>query len=191
MRDQQRKPRWGSATRCPKSRAPVTLAPLVLLAALLLYGAPAFAARGHVFTGTIGEPCPSEPCAGAHLKEPVAVAVNEATGYIYVLDKGGSGVQGRVVVFTAKGALSLTNPEFNGSGALLGEGAAAGSLGNLGELETGRFEEPEAIAVDNSCTLKNLSPAECEAKDPSDGDVYVLDSGHRAIDKQLHPKANI
>lgn len=57
------------------------------LAALLALAAPALAARGHEFTGTIGTPCTAEPCGPGELKEPTAVAVNEATGDVYVVDK--------------------------------------------------------------------------------------------------------
>jgi hypothetical protein len=57
------------------------LAPLALtITALLVLAAPALAARGHEFTGTIGTPCTAEPCGPGELKEPTAVAVNEATG---------------------------------------------------------------------------------------------------------------
>jgi hypothetical protein len=65
------------------------------LAALLALAAPALAARGHVFDPdlTIGEPCTAEPCAPGELKEPSAVAVNEATGDVYVVDQGNNRVQ--------------------------------------------------------------------------------------------------
>jgi hypothetical protein len=63
--------------------------PLGLVAALLAVTASsALAARGHVFDHTIGEPCTAEPCGPGELKEPTAVAVNEASGDVYVVDQG-------------------------------------------------------------------------------------------------------
>lgn len=64
--------------------------PLGLAAAFLaLTASSAFAARGHEFTGvTIGTPCTAEPCGPGELKEPTAVAVNEATDNVYVVDQG-------------------------------------------------------------------------------------------------------
>jgi hypothetical protein len=118
--------------------------------------------------------------------------VNEADGDIYVVDKGEVGAaHGRVVRFDAAGAFQS---EFNGSGLLAGEGEEAGAGGQAGEIKTGRFEAPNAIAVDNSCALRKLKEpgltlAACEAADPSNGDVYVVDAGeehegeHRVVDK--------
>jgi hypothetical protein len=60
---------------------------LTITALLALAASPAFAARGHEFTETIGTPCTAEPCGPGELKEPTAVAVNEATGDVYVVDK--------------------------------------------------------------------------------------------------------
>jgi DNA-binding beta-propeller fold protein YncE len=187
-----------SCLRRPASLAALTF---VCATALLALTAPsALAARGHEFDPnlTLGKPCTEAVCGPEELKEPTAVAVNETSGEIYVLDQGND----RVVRFSSSGAVL---GEFNGSGEVPGEGAAAGSLGNPGEVETGRFEfptgqtppEPQngALAVDNSCHLKEvetgtpLSVAECESFDPSDGDVYVIDPGfehpgeHLVIDK--------
>jgi DNA-binding beta-propeller fold protein YncE len=134
---------------------------------------PAFASRGHAFESTFGEPCVAEPCEG-RLKEPDGVAVNEATGQVYVVDKGAN----RVARFSGAGAYEA---EFDGSGTLPGEGKVAGS--GAGEVETGRFERPEGIAVDNSCALAKISEPACKEGDPSAGDVYVLDGGHLVIDK--------
>jgi hypothetical protein len=124
------------------------------------------------------------------LRKPIAVAVGEEANQVYVLDEGEPGQFGRVVRFNADGTLVKTGEvEFDGSGSH-GEGTAAGGGVNPGEIPTGRFEEPAGIAVDNSCALRKLkepklSLAECEADDPSNGDVYVVDSGinHRVIDK--------
>lgn len=84
------------------------------------------------------------------LSEPAGVAVNEETSDVYVVDKG----HDRVEELNATGTVVLG--EFNGATA-----------------PTGAFEDPEAIAVDNSG----------DPLDPSAGDVYVADVGHSAIDK--------
>ena len=139
-----------------------------LLIVLFFSTGSAMASRGHAFSGSFGGHCLAEPCEGT-FKEPSGVAVNEATGEVYVVDRGESGVHGRVVRFNEEGQFVS---EFNGSGALAGEEHAAGSLKEPGEIETGRFEEPEGIAIDNS-------------EGASKGDVYVVDAGaaHRVIDK--------
>jgi hypothetical protein len=160
--------------------------PLLLLSSLA-FAAPALAARPHVFTGEFGKPCALQPCQGEFLQKPSDVAVGEEAGQVYVLDEGEPGQFGRVVRFNTDG--TKVEGEFDGSGTH-GEGTAAGGDLQLGEIPTGRFEEPDGIAVDNSCALRKLKEpklaiATCEAEDPSNGDVYVLDSGstHGVIDK--------
>jgi DNA-binding beta-propeller fold protein YncE len=139
--------------------------------ALTLTAAPALAFRGHAFTGvSFG----GSGSGNGQLDEPTDVAVNEATGDVYVTDKGNN----RVEVFDASGSYV---GQFNGSGTLPGEGKAAGS--GPGEIATGEFEGPTQIAVDNSCKLHNLSGAACKVFDPSNEDVYVLDEGHFVVDK--------
>src|SRR4051794_601716 len=110
----------------PRTR--LTLICLCALGALLLGSGQALASRGHEFTGSFGELCSTESCAGASLKKPNGVAVNEATGDVYVVDEGAN----RVVRFDREGAFES---EFNGSGTLPGEENAAGSLGEPGEVE--------------------------------------------------------
>ncbi len=140
------------------------------------------ASRGHEFSGTFNTTlCIAEPCTGVSLKKPNGVAVNEASGQVYVVDEGAN----RVVRFDKEGNFVS---EFNGSGLLAGEEHAAGSLEEPGEVETGKFLEPQMIAIDNSCVIRKLSePAlaqlKCEEEDPSDGDVYVVDAGNGVIDK--------
>jgi hypothetical protein len=150
----------------------------VSLLGLLVWSSPAEASRGHAFERSFSEPCVAEPCEG-RLKEPDGVAVNEATGDIYVVDKGAN----RVARFTEGGTYQA---EFNGSGLLPGEQKAAGGGGGAGEVETGRFVRPEGIAVDNACHLHGLTEATkptCAEFDASNGDVYVVDAGHQVIDK--------
>ncbi len=118
----------------------------------LLYSASASAQRLHVFSSSFG----GTGSGPGKFLQPGALAVNDATGDVYVIDRGNR----RVEVFSATGAFLS---EFNGSGtpakAFAWEPVAEGSEGS--------------IAVDNS-----TSPS-----DPSRGDVYVVDAGHGAIDK--------
>jgi sugar lactone lactonase YvrE len=128
---------------------------LCALAWVVLYcGAPALAARSHVFSTSFG----TRGSGNGQLDEPYGVAVNESTHDVYVVDKGND----RVEVFSSAGVYI---GQFNGSGTLAGEGSAA---------PTGQFSAPESIAVDNSGNLLT---------DPSAGDVYVADTGHKVIDK--------
>ena len=151
-------------------------AALAVLAMLSLTVAPALAARGHVFTGSFGSP----GSGAGQLGEPGGIAVNEATGDIYYLDK----TNDRVEIFNSTG--TMFEGEFNGSGlglgmlgsgTLLNEGKAAGSGGLPEEVLRGRFDEPVGIAVDN------------DPSSPSHGDVYVADSrGNRDSEKPVVDK---
>src|ERR1700721_277350 len=104
----------------------LTLAPLLALIVFSLFATPALTARGHVRSPlpAFGGVCLSTPCEGA-LEEPSGIAINEATGDLYVVDRGGN----RVVRYNDEGKYES---EFNGSG-LLGEGKAAGSGGGTEE----------------------------------------------------------
>ncbi len=144
----------------------------------------AWAERGHILSSQkIGSPG-SGP---GQLKEPVGLAVNEATGMVYVADKGND----RVQWFDA--ATGQVEGEINGSGKLKNakgeefEGKEAGGGGLADEEKTGTFLEPEAVAVDNSCKLHHLTevsqPKTCKEEYPSNGDVYVIDSGHNVVNK--------
>ena len=99
------------------SRRPLWLiAGLSLLAILLACATPALASRAHEYTTTFGEPCTVEPCEGEHLKQPEGVAVSEATGDVYVVDKGAN----RAVRFNSEGVFQseFTGPNATGSGTL-------------------------------------------------------------------------
>jgi DNA-binding beta-propeller fold protein YncE len=198
----------------------VSVVLFVLAGVGVLSGAPAEAARGHV---------PASPItpAGAHaLNEPAGVAVDEATGDVYVVDKGND----RVEYFNEQGVFQgeFTGPSAQGTGTLTegsstieeaaattgaftvgeeisGEGIPAGTtitgIPAAGILETSNpveehksgilvplkahqpFAGPEGIAIDNSCVLRKLAEPKCRTEDPSDGDVYVVDAGHEAVDK--------
>jgi hypothetical protein len=172
----------------PNKKTSLLLLPALVAAALALSATPALAARGHVFSGTFGKPGTGP----GELSEPGGVAVNEATGVVYVVDKAA----GRVEYFA--GNIGETTPlgEFDGSGTL-GEGTAAGGGGQPDEVVTGKFLEPDDIAVDNSCReqrpvlTETSTPLTCKEFDPSYGDVYVVDVGnsvsgdvgHKVVDK--------
>jgi hypothetical protein len=146
----------------------LTLTVVVSLCALAgglcaLSAAPALAARGHAFGFKFGEPCVSEPCGNGQLKEPSGVAVNEATGRVYVIDTGDE----RIERFSAAGAYEA---QFNGA-----ETPAKAFVFAFGASN--------GIAVDNSCYFKGLTGEACEKADPSNGDVYVVDQTHKVVDK--------
>lgn len=183
----------------------LVLALMSVLSAVGALPAPALAARGHEFGGAFGwgvlngaselQRCSGEPplkppvcepsgIAGdgpGQFRQPGAIAINEATGTIYVVDKAND----RVEIFNASGR--KFEGEFNGSGWRASEGMGAGGGGVGGEASlasaeaaTGRLDEPEGIAVDNSCVQLHLSEADCKKEDPSNGDVYVVDTtGHK------------
>jgi DNA-binding beta-propeller fold protein YncE len=145
---------------------------LLLLTFLAFSAVPAMAARGHELSGTIGEP----GSAPGQLNAPSAVAVSEATGDVYVLDEG----NGRVEWF---GSTGVFKGQFDGSGIFEVEGETkTGAHPELPFLFSGETQV-SGIAVDNSCALEGLAEPKCHETDPSNGDVYVIDSGHEAIDK--------
>jgi len=154
------------------------LATLCALAGVLVFAAaPTFAARGHAFGSSFGE----KGSGNGQFEEPSGVAVSEASGDVYVVDKGNN----RVEYFSASGTYL---GQFNGSGLLLNEGKAAGSSGLPNEIPTGQFSSPEGIAIDNSCQLHKPALTEattptCAEVDPSDGDVYVADTNNKVVDK--------
>ncbi len=137
-------------------RVALALAPVVLVTAALA-AAPALAVRGHVFGHAFG----SAGTGNGQFSEPSGVAVNEATGDVYVLDKGNNRVQ-------------YFDSNRNYLGQFNGETSP-----------TGKFSQPVGIAVDSACVQHKpvLTGAACETFDHSNGDVYVVDYDHKAIDK--------
>jgi NHL repeat len=95
--------------------------------------------------------------------DPVKVAVDETSGDVYVADQG----NGRVQKFDAEGNYLS---QFNGS--------------ETPNPNPGEFA-PRYLAVDNACARHEpvLTGGECEAYDPSAGDIYVLDAANGVIDK--------
>jgi hypothetical protein len=201
---------------------------LCLLGALLAFASTALASRAHEFKESFGEPCIAEPCVEGQLKEPDGVAVNEATGDVYVVDRAAN----RVVRFDQAGGFQseLTGTDATGIGTLTsGSSTIESALAETGAFNVGqevsapglppgteitaveaggvlqvsqaataselasltarqRFSRAETIAVDNSCAVRKasepgLTQETCEAEDPSNGDVYVVDNGLRVVDK--------
>lgn len=155
----------GSGAPALRLPAPLALAAIALLA----IPASALAARGHVFDEslTLGSPCTVEPCAPGTLKEPSGVAVNEATGEVYVVDEALE----RVEIYDAV------------SGAFLAQ--IDGST-----TPSGNFHSLVGIAVDNTCAIKELTASTsptCAEADPSNGDLYLVDNreegGPQVVDK--------
>ncbi len=97
----------------------------------------------------------SEGSGPGQFKEPLGVAVNDVTHEVYVVDSANNRVER--FAFEATTKTYVYAGEFNGSGA-----------------PTGAFLEPTQIAIDNS---------DDAGLDPSNEDVYVVDSGHGVIDK--------
>jgi hypothetical protein len=147
------------------------IAGLCLLASIaaLALAQSALAARAHEFQSTFGELCSAEPCEGAALKEPDGVAVNEASGDIYVVDEGQAGTGGRVVRFDEGGSFQseFTGPSATGTGDL-SEGSttiesALASTGafSVNEEVTGEGIPPETkITQVEGTTLQISNPVE-------------------------------
>jgi hypothetical protein len=119
--------RGGGVSRAAGLRLVVTVF-VAVFCVLAFAGAPALAAGGHVFDMSFaGE--------NSHaLSDPSGVAVNNATGDVYVVDKGNNRVE-----------------EFNAEGTFLAEFNGVGTAGAL--------SEPEAIAVDNSGKTPSEDPS--------------------------------
>lgn len=135
---------------------------------MVLPAVPAGAFKEYVPSFAFGEPCSVTPCGNGQFNEPAGVAVNDATGLeptagdVYVVDRGDN----RVERFSSAGAYL---GQFDGSGPFEAEGKVESGPA----APTGKFASPEKIAVDDSGN----------PLDPSVGDVYVEDVGHKAIDK--------
>jgi DNA-binding beta-propeller fold protein YncE len=114
------------------------------LGALAFASAPALAAGGHVFASSFAVP------------DPTGIAINNATGNVYVVDKADS----RVEEFNPAG--TKLEAEFNGSGT------------------PGALSEPEAIAIDNSgeTVAEDPSVGDVYVTDHSVIDKFEADGKH-------------
>ncbi len=138
----------------PMSTAVV--ASMCVAAGVLVGGTPAMAARGHIFCNTCTFGSASSTVIDPEpLTAPAGVAVNEATGQVYVVDRGNN----RVEYFSSTGAYE---DKFDGSGAFSNENSRKAPHA---------LSEPEGIAIDN------------DPLSPSHGDVYVVDTGNKVVDK--------
>lgn len=138
----------------------------LLLATLALTAPPALAETHRGFTAHLG----SEGSGAGELLEPAGVAVNDATGDVYVVDRGNNRIdefEGNGTFIRAWGwGVADGLPMFETCTSLTCEAGIAGS-------GAGQLDSPEAIAVDNSGS----------APDPSKEDVYVTNPGSKMIDK--------
>jgi DNA-binding beta-propeller fold protein YncE len=156
-------------------KAPNRLAALAALcatlAALVLSAAPALAAETHAFCATCSFGAPGS--AAGDLESPAGVAVDDATGDVYIADTGND----RIDEFEADGTFirawgwgvvpgGLGGFETCGPDAIPSTACQKGVSG----AEPGQFETPKFIAVDNSAG-------------PSKGDVYVGDAGDNLVSK--------
>src|SRR3984957_19627111 len=127
-------------------------------------GASAFGKQVHVFSSSFG----SAGSGAGQLLEPLGVAVNDATGKVYVVDKGNA----RVDEFASDGTFVRA----------WGWGVADGiseepqtctlaCFKGIAGSGAGQFSAPEAIAIDNSGSVT----------DPSKEDVYVTNTGSNAV----------
>ena len=140
----------------------------VWLVTALVAAAPASASVSHAFTGTIGA-ASSTPANPYPLSEPTEVGVDRDSHNVYVTDPGNY----RVEKFSASGAFIL----MFGKGVDQTTGgyvctAASGDTCQAGTPGThvGQFTTPSVLAVDNS-------------GGPSNGDVYVADTGAQTVQK--------
>jgi NHL repeat len=142
---------------------------------------PTFAARAHEFKEAFGEACIVEPCEGAALKEPAGVAVNEATGDVYVVDKGA----GRVVRFSESGVFQS---EFKGTSATGGGTLTSGSSTIESVLvETGAFEvgqEISASGLETGTTITAVGPnsESLEISKPATASELATLSAHQGFE---------
>jgi hypothetical protein len=129
---------------------------------LFVWSAPVSAQRLHEFGFSFGS-ATSTPANPEPLSHPGALAVDDETGDVYVIDRGNECVE----IFNSRGEYVS---QFNGSAAPAGPFLFQGFVFQ----DTDSFTLGEGgIAVDNSSN----------SLDPSKGDVYVADPGHGVVDK--------
>jgi hypothetical protein len=149
------------AERLPRPRVAVISTALLVVAGALAVGTPVASAL--TVRKKILESAPfTEP---NMFKHPTGVAVDQATGNVYVADSAANVID----VFGAEGGAPADGVPTKIKGLDFGEG------------------EPEAVAVDNSCLDQKLTGSTCEAADPANGDVYAAESvGHAIVRFKLN-----
>jgi len=127
--------------------------------AALPAGAPALSARGHVLAFTFG----GAGSGTGQFGRPAAMAVDEASGDVYVVDQANNRIErfGREGKFIAAWGWGVSN------GAKEYEICEATCESGLPGVGSGQLHSPDAIAIDNSTSTT----------DPSRGDVYVVADG--------------
>jgi hypothetical protein len=143
--------------RAPRAIFASVIPLCALFCVALVWSSSAFAQRDHVFSSSFG----SAGSGDGQFSRPGPIAVNDATGDVYVIDRGNK----RVEEFSASGAYL---GQFDGSASPTGQFSWPGTGG-----EEGSGSVEGEIAIDNST----------DPLDPSAGDVYVADQGHNVIDK--------
>jgi DNA-binding beta-propeller fold protein YncE len=116
----------------------------------------ALSQRGHVFGFSFG----SAGSGAGQLLDPAGVAVDEATGDVYVVDRGND----RIDRFGPRGEFIAAWGWGVRDGTKAYEVCESSCLPGIAGAGKGELSSPEAIAIDNS-----TSPS-----DPSRGDVYVV-----------------
>ena len=106
-----------------------------------------------------------------------SVAVNQATGEVYVTRAASEEAAARALVY-----------RFASSGKQLSSFGFASSGKQLSSFEG--FAEVRAVAVNNTCYYQDLTGSACTSQDPSNEDVYVLDETNRVVDK-LEPSGKL
>jgi DNA-binding beta-propeller fold protein YncE len=120
---------------------PIFLA-MMLFAVLALTASPALAARGHVFSKSFAEP----GTAPGQLTEPAGLAVNEATGDVYVADKGNN----RIERFSSEGVFET---ELRGTSA-----AGSGTFAKEATTITSVLRENGPFTIGQEITGTGLAP---------------------------------
>ncbi len=142
-------PRWAH-------RLPAALLLVAAALALPCASALALSQRGHVFQSSFGAP----GAGTGELSDPAGVAVNEATGDVYVVDRANN----RVERFGAKGEFIAVWGWGVKDGKDEFEVCESGCQAGIAGVGKGQLSAPEGVAVDNSTSTG----------DPSQGDVYVV-----------------
>ncbi len=158
-------------------RIPTALSLAVAVIVALGAGASPALAESHPFANiSFG------PSSGTKFTNPNGIAINESTGDVYVADIATTNA---VYKFDANGTpvnfnFPVGSKEAPGN-TLEGADTPAESF----SFPTSAYGTPAAVTVDNACWnhQPRLAGAACEAFDPSNGDLYVMDAGHGVIDK--------
>jgi len=138
-----------------------------VLGALAFFATSALAGEVHVYSHSFGEPGTE----AGQFEDPSDLAVNDATGDVYVADKGNN----RIDEFDADGTFVQAWGWGVADGLPMFETCTLSCQAGIAGSGKGQLDEPEQLAVDNS--------GKSVAEDPSAGDVYVTNTGDNVIDK--------